>query len=451
MVLLVSVVVMQGLSSVSIASFEPEDYFDLRKLSTYEERIHAVAGFVRRFFAPYDIEVVVERPPDDVPYSMVVIGGNASDLNLFQGVLGVAPLDCGYYSKKSISFVFSAEMSDRRTLSSTIAHEAGHSFGLAHIANEEAVMNPYQSSNDPYWLEGDVPDGQACDGTNSQDSYDLLGENLGWRIINGNPWVEFIYPSDGAVLSTLNMVIPQTADESVVEYLELLVNGVFVTSAEWHELAMEFDDLGEGVHTLELVAKDHPDRDQATRVYNTSIEVTVDPACSTDETCIDGKKAVGQTCVKASDCASGICVEEVATGIKVCSKTCSYESPCPWPIGASEQDVRWTRCLCEAGDPTCCDPQTEDCGGEENEEDIDCTDPEWEDTEYCKNNQVIPTRYCGVGTMPLSVEQIKIKEAAGERKLDGCKMTATKSTTPLFFLFALLGLILFRKKNFTNH
>ena len=386
-----TVLSLQGVSQADMPAFDSADYYDLNDFSTREEQIHAVAGMVRRLFAPFDVEVVTERPSDAVPYSMVIVGGDVSLLNMPSGVLGVAPMDCEDSNPQNIPFVFASEMRATPPLTLTIAHEAGHSFGLVHIANEDAIMNPYQASSTAYWLEDSIADDLACDGANTQDSYAVLGDNLNWRVTDGDPWVQFVFPTDGAVLASLNNVLPLTADESIVEHLELLVDGNVMGSAEWPELAMTVSGVGEGTHTLELVATDHPDQNGETRTYSASIEVTVDPTCETSGSCSDGKKAVGQACTKASDCATGICVEEVATGVRVCSKSCSVESPCPWPVGLSQHAVQWTRCLCDEDDPNCCVAEPEDCGdGVDNDCDgrIDCADPDCEGGRMCTGMEV---------------------------------------------------------------
>ena len=84
-----TVLSLQGVSQADMPAFDSADYYDLNDFSTREEQIHAVAGMVRRLFAPFDVEVVTERPSDAVPYSMVIVGGDVSLLNMPSGVLGV--------------------------------------------------------------------------------------------------------------------------------------------------------------------------------------------------------------------------------------------------------------------------------------------------------------------------------------------------------------------------
>jgi hypothetical protein len=386
-----SVLGMQGVQEADLPPFDHSGYSDLSQMASRKEAVYAVAGLVRYFFAPYDVEVVVERPPDTIPYTMCVVGGDVSQLNLPGGVLGVSPMDCNDSNPQNINFVFAEEMASSVVLALTIAHEVGHAYGLVHIDDTEAIMNPYQASQQAYWLEGTTADDLACDGSASQDSYALLGENMSWRVTNGAPWVELVYPRQGAVVGSLTQVIAQTADESVVERLELLIDGVSVATAEWPEMVLTFGEQPAGEHTIELIASDSADHNGEIQTYTATVDVTVDPGCSQAESCRPGLGAVGQICESSRDCASGVCVEEIATGNRVCSKTCSVESPCPWPLGSSQQGVQWTRCLCDDSDPGCCVPEPEECAdGKDNDCDglVDCADSDCESGRMCTGMEV---------------------------------------------------------------
>ncbi len=445
-----SVLGMQWLSSATIPPFEPSDYYELRDYPTRADQLHAVAGHVRRLFAPFDVDVVIERPRSHIPYTMIMVGGSPSLLNLPRGVLGVAPMDCGHTAKKSIAFVFPEDIHTTGLLASTIAHEAGHTYGLHHIDNTEGIMYPAAMDNDSYWEAGSTTDGRACDGSYHQDSYALLGENLGWRMLNGDPWVQFGYPGDGAVLVSLSEVFPITADESIVERVELRVNGITSGGADWFDLLMGVGGLEEGVNILELTGFDHPDHNGAVRTFTASIQVTIDPACVEEETCTEGKKAVGQPCSEPEECATALCAEDALTGIRVCSKPCSIANPCPWPVGGWDYSVHWTRCLCEDRDPFCCNPYMEDCSS--NGENgggggVDCTDPEWADTEHCMQGEPHFKGYCGIGDDPLIIHRVKHQNFdAGGLKLEGCSAAGSSSSWTVFVLLALFGIISLRRR-----
>ena len=57
-------------------------------------------------FAGIGLEVTNVRPPADVEYTMVVVGGDGSELEVDSNLAGFAPLDCGDQDHRDVVFVF---------------------------------------------------------------------------------------------------------------------------------------------------------------------------------------------------------------------------------------------------------------------------------------------------------------------------------------------------------
>jgi hypothetical protein len=94
----------------------------------------------RETLADFGVRVVVDRPPDDVDYTMVMYG----DLGA-QDFAGIAPyIDCEDIHRNDTSFTGAFDTSN--TGSTVILQEAAHTWGLEHVDNEFDVLNPFKSS-----------------------------------------------------------------------------------------------------------------------------------------------------------------------------------------------------------------------------------------------------------------------------------------------------------------
>lgn len=94
----------------------------------------------RKDVADFGIQVVVERPPADVPYTMVMYG----DLGA-QSFAGVAPyIDCEDRRGGDLSFTQGFVTS--QTGSTVILQEAAHTWGLEHVDAPSDILNPFKAS-----------------------------------------------------------------------------------------------------------------------------------------------------------------------------------------------------------------------------------------------------------------------------------------------------------------
>jgi len=92
---------------------------------------------------PFGIEVVyLERPPQLLPYTMVMVGGTWEDTQLDGPAGGVAATaDCGALNQRRVVYVFADGGWSAVEIASTSAQEAGHAWGLDHTYNCTSVMS----------------------------------------------------------------------------------------------------------------------------------------------------------------------------------------------------------------------------------------------------------------------------------------------------------------------
>ncbi len=371
-----TVLQLQGIAQADFPPFDTSGYSLPGRLSTRQDAIRAVAGWVAEKFGPFDVRVVTTKPPDNVPYTMAVIGGSRGELQLEEGTLGVAPMDCDDAQPNNVIFAFAEEVHDLKELAMVVVHEAGHAMGLAHVDQEDAIMFPY-SSRDVDWGAGNVPDGLACDGTSYQASFEVLTTNLGPRPNPGDPWIEFVWPGPQAVVLSLRPVLVQTADDVVVSQVSYSLDGSPLEDRLWPDFSLDLSGLDPGTHELTAVALDAPDNTGNQRAIQVTVTFTYQPDCNRSGTCTDGLKPVGSPCSDGAECETGLCAE-APSGLAVCVRPCSETEPCPLPVGLSDTDVLDTVCTC-SDETFCCVPSPEDCGnGQDDDCDglIDCADEE---------------------------------------------------------------------------
>lgn len=141
---------------------------------------------VRERFAAYDIEIVDRRPVDG-RYVMVMIGGEAEELQTAghkdERLNGLGPLgDSAIHD--AVAFVFSRTLRERSTdVCTTIAHEIGHAYGLDHTRECKDVMS-YGKCGKKRFLDeealcGERSDRECHDGTPTQNSHEELMRVLG--------------------------------------------------------------------------------------------------------------------------------------------------------------------------------------------------------------------------------------------------------------------------------
>ncbi len=92
--------------------------------------------------------IVTDIKPTSGAYTTIHVGGSYASLGCAErpGVLGVAPFDRGNMNPADVGFAFTARNRDPGLTAETIAHEAGHTYGLDHVDNRECLMYASNSS-----------------------------------------------------------------------------------------------------------------------------------------------------------------------------------------------------------------------------------------------------------------------------------------------------------------
>lgn len=194
-----------------------------------------IISCVRDVYKPYGVEVVSEPPPDTVRHVEMMVGGRAPDIGLSQPaggtLLGIAPStgDCslgGYW----IAFTFAAShANDPIELCATIAHEAGHVFGLEHVFECSDPMTYITGCGTKYFRNLNMPCGTdaavpcRCPGATSN-THSILLHNVGRGVDVPPPQVSIAVPAAGPVQPGFSLFVNAT-DPRGVHDLEVLVNG----------------------------------------------------------------------------------------------------------------------------------------------------------------------------------------------------------------------------------
>jgi MYXO-CTERM domain-containing protein len=93
----------------------------------------------RKDLKDFGVRVVIDRPPPDVPYTMVIYG----DLGP-QDFAGIAPyIDCE--DRRGGDTSFTQGFGSSNTGSTVILQEAAHTWGLEHVDGEVDILNPFKS------------------------------------------------------------------------------------------------------------------------------------------------------------------------------------------------------------------------------------------------------------------------------------------------------------------
>ena len=150
--------------------------------------IQDVARQVRAVYQPFALEVVTERP-ESGQFTMLVVGNTFGEIQFAEQcpLAGLAVRDCAGAQDGDVGFAAAACVPEqlspadaRRQLARTIAHEAGHTFGLTHSEDVNSIMAA--KSMGLAWGQGPVPlEDQASCQRATQNDYAVLSRVLGLR------------------------------------------------------------------------------------------------------------------------------------------------------------------------------------------------------------------------------------------------------------------------------
>ncbi len=111
-------------------------------------------------------------------YTTLHVGGSYGSLGCTesQSTLGIAPFDDGNQNLNDVGFAFTKYETDIGVIADTVAHEAGHTYGLDHTVNVKDLMHPSARANDLQFAIS-----QVVGGSDMQDAPAMLRRNVGTK------------------------------------------------------------------------------------------------------------------------------------------------------------------------------------------------------------------------------------------------------------------------------
>lgn len=200
------------------------------------------------YYAPFNLVMTSNRPPDWLPYTMAVIGGSSQLAGKQNGVCGVANVACDGGKRNHVSLSFSDSCPG--DVAEVAAQETAHNWGLEHTDVQSDLMYPYVAGGSSfrdqcmaishatgsgmtqctYVHELYCPDGMG----EQQNSYGELMGVFGPREADGEkPTIVSVFPADGTQITT---------DDSVVISATIMDNSNFI-GVNWTWLKGLPDDL----------------------------------------------------------------------------------------------------------------------------------------------------------------------------------------------------------------
>jgi len=225
--------------------------------------------------APYAVRIAYEDPPPaHLPYSMVMMGGDPTDVGQDAGTLGVScSSDCGDVWWRDTTFAFTEASNSALTLGNTALQEAAHAFGLDHIDGTDNIMYPYATAGAKTWAPECTPYNDATGGISCTYIHDVFcGEDAGMQNDHAEllayfgpnepdvepPVVAIMSPADGAELPAGGSVsveaeisdnhegygwrlrvVPEGGDELVAQAYQKEMSWTFDVPAGTYELYVE--------------------------------------------------------------------------------------------------------------------------------------------------------------------------------------------------------------------
>lgn len=154
----------------------------------------AIVDKVKEWYAGYNVYITTTRPASG-RYTMILVGGTVGNFMTNPGqAVGIAPLDCDNARQINVGFSFAVSvmgaaptnLQQRQSrlfaVAMTIAHEAGHTFGLEHVNNVNDIMTAAISLTVTGFLpmQNPVTEGTAtCGGGTTEDTNARMLANLG--------------------------------------------------------------------------------------------------------------------------------------------------------------------------------------------------------------------------------------------------------------------------------
>ncbi len=331
-----------GNSARTNTSSIPEAVTNLSAFTHGDETWDAVVACVRQTYAPYGVEIVTAEPTGDESYVEVMVAGAPAEMDLGATTLGIAPLavDCSA-QQNVLAFAFANVHSGRDLvveLCATVAHEAGHTYGLDHEFDCDDPMTYLVGCGQKFFLNVAAPCGEfdgprtcRCTGA-TQNSHVKLSTELGTGTLPPGPTVSFSYPADGAIVQDGFSIFGLVLEPRVVKRVEFWINGwpwsIQNGSRTTESYTYTTGELPDGIMDVEVRA--YNDLETA---GSATITVTKGEPCASAATCLDGQLCedgrcfypaptgvLGEECGIDADCVSRLCASDGVVGL--CTERC---------------------------------------------------------------------------------------------------------------------------------
>ena len=346
----------------------PEQVSTVQPFAYSDAVWNQVVQCVRDTYAPFNVQIVTERPTTP-GYHMAIVAGRPQDVQMQNGVGGVSPFSCGFINggiSYSFANIYGGDVDETCW---TVAQETAHSWGLDHKFDNKDPMTYLQSGPTRKTFQnmaGSCGEFQArscqCGGS-TMNSYQAILSTFGPSGPPTPPTVAITAPTNGAIVDAGFPVRADIMDGQGVSRAELFVDNTKVatiTAAPWVFNAPAT--LSQGNHVVKVVGYDIGGAaGEATITVSIGHPCDSDHACSdSTNACVDGRcvpgsgvdGGLGTACTDNTECRSGQCASDGA-GNSFCVESCNPESDgCPGDFG----------CI-QAGTGGVCWPGAGDGGG----------------------------------------------------------------------------------------
>lgn len=100
----------------------------------------ALVQKLANYYAPFNIVISTNRPPDYLPYTMAVVGGTSGNAGKGNGVCGIANVACDGAKRNHVSLTFPSSCN---AVAEIAAQETAHNWGLEHTDITSDIMYPF--------------------------------------------------------------------------------------------------------------------------------------------------------------------------------------------------------------------------------------------------------------------------------------------------------------------
>lgn len=332
-----------------------------------------VVSCVRATYAIYGVEVVTEPPSG--AHVEVMVAGTAAALGLAGNTLGIAPLanDCSPLPS-ALAYAFAnAHLSGPdlvNELCATVAHEAGHIYGLDHEFECKDPMTYLTGCGVKVFLNRTVACGEfdaprSCKCSERQSSHRKLYDVLGPGTPPPPPMISVLSPAPGATVSPTFSVFVDVLGRPATT-VELWINGSQIGALPGKLTDSPYElvtpaALFDGVLDLEVRVYD----DLGT-LGTTTLTVQKGAACADAGSCPTGfacdagrclappgTTPIGDPCARQEECSTRECVSR--GGEAVCTQPCwQGTGGCPGGMACSQADDERFACFVPVDEGGCC-------------------------------------------------------------------------------------------------